>query len=46
MASTEGGVEIEKLLKKNPDKIISVKIDPAAQIQGCLRTQTWFCSLF
>lgn len=35
MASTEGGVEIEEVAEKNPDKIISVKIDPAAQIQGC-----------
>lgn len=32
MASTEGGVEIEKVAHETPDKIIKVAIDPAA---GC-----------
>lgn len=35
MASTEGGVEIEEVAEKHPEKIISVTIDPAAGIQGC-----------
>lgn len=35
MASTEGGVEIEEVAAKTPEKIISVTIDPAAGIQGC-----------
>ncbi len=35
MASTEGGVEIEEVAEKHPEKIISVKIDPAAGVQGC-----------
>jgi succinyl-CoA synthetase beta subunit len=35
MASTEGGVEIEEVAEKHPEKIISVKIDPAAGIQAC-----------
>lgn len=30
MASTEGGVEIEKVAEENPEKIIKVWIDPAA----------------
>jgi succinyl-CoA synthetase beta subunit len=35
MASTEGGVEIEEVAKHSPEKIISVKIDPATGIQSC-----------
>ena len=35
MASTEGGVEIEEVAAKTPEKIISVKIDPASGIQSC-----------
>ena len=35
MASTEGGVEIEEVAMHNPEKIISVKIDPATGIQSC-----------
>jgi len=35
MASTEGGVEIEEVAMQNPEKIISVKIDPATGIQSC-----------
>ncbi len=35
MASTEGGVEIEEVAEKHPEKIISVKIDPASGIQAC-----------
>lgn len=34
MASTEGGVEIEEVAAKHPEKIISVAIDAAAGIQG------------
>ena len=35
MTSTEGGVEIEEVAAKTPEKIISVVIDPATGIQGC-----------
>jgi len=35
MASTEGGVEIEEVASHSPEKIISVKIDPATGIQSC-----------
>lgn len=35
MASTEGGVEIEEVAEKEPDKIITVAVDVASGIQGC-----------
>ena len=35
MASTEGGVEIEEVAEKHPEKIISVKVDVASGIQPC-----------
>ncbi|MBM3579513.1 MAG: ADP-forming succinate--CoA ligase subunit beta [Alphaproteobacteria bacterium] len=35
MASTEGGVEIEEVATTTPEKIISVRIDPASGIQAC-----------
>ncbi|NBX53226.1 MAG: ADP-forming succinate--CoA ligase subunit beta [Proteobacteria bacterium] len=35
MASTEGGVEIEEVAIHQPEKIISVTIDPATGIQAC-----------
>lgn len=35
MASTEGGVEIEEVAEKHPEKIISVKVDVASGIQSC-----------
>lgn len=35
MASTEGGVDIEEVAEKHPEKMISVVIDPATGIQGC-----------
>lgn len=34
MASSEGGVEIEEVAEKHPEKIIKVKIDPATGIQA------------
>ncbi|MFO0995946.1 MAG: ADP-forming succinate--CoA ligase subunit beta [Alphaproteobacteria bacterium] len=34
MASTEGGMEIEEVAKKTPEKIIRVAVDPAAGMQG------------
>ncbi|MGD9537370.1 MAG: ADP-forming succinate--CoA ligase subunit beta [Alphaproteobacteria bacterium] len=34
MASTEGGVEIEKVAAETPEKIITVGIDPASGFQG------------
>ena len=33
MASTEGGVEIEKVAAETPEKIVTVRIDPAAGYQ-------------
>jgi succinyl-CoA synthetase beta subunit len=35
MASSEGGVEIEEVAEKHPEKIISVKVDIACGIQAC-----------
>ncbi|NDF11390.1 MAG: ADP-forming succinate--CoA ligase subunit beta [Proteobacteria bacterium] len=35
MASSEGGVEIEEVAHKHPEKIITVSVDPATGIQGC-----------
>ena len=34
MASTEGGVEIEEVAEKHPEKIIKVSVDPAMGIQN------------
>ncbi|RLA74758.1 MAG: ADP-forming succinate--CoA ligase subunit beta [Epsilonproteobacteria bacterium] len=34
MASTEGGMDIETVAKKSPDKIITVPVDPAIGFQG------------
>jgi len=34
MASTEGGMEIEKVAEESPEKIIKVPIDPAIGFQG------------
>ncbi|MCK8784230.1 ADP-forming succinate--CoA ligase subunit beta [Roseomonas sp. NAR14] len=34
MASTEGGMEIEEVAEKHPEKILKVAVDPAAGIQG------------
>jgi succinyl-CoA synthetase beta subunit len=34
MASTEGGVEIEEVAAKSPEKIVKVAIDPAIGFQG------------
>lgn len=34
MASTEGGVEIEEVAEKSPEKIIKVAIDPVTGFQG------------
>jgi succinyl-CoA synthetase beta subunit len=33
MASTEGGVEIEKVAAETPEKIVTVSVDPAAGLQ-------------
>lgn len=35
MASTEGGVEIEEVAAKHPEKMISVTVDVACGIQAC-----------
>lgn len=34
IASTEGGMEIEEVAHKTPDKILKIKIDPKAGLQG------------
>jgi succinyl-CoA synthetase beta subunit len=34
MASTEGGMEIEEVAEKHPEKILRVSIDPAAGVSG------------
>lgn len=34
MASTEGGMDIEEVAEKHPEKIITVKVDKACGIQG------------
>jgi succinyl-CoA synthetase beta subunit len=34
MASTEGGVEIEKVAHENPEKILTVHVDPAVGLSG------------
>ncbi|MCD6654759.1 MAG: ADP-forming succinate--CoA ligase subunit beta [Sulfurovum sp.] len=34
MASTEGGMEIEKVAEKSPEKIIKVAVDPSIGFQG------------
>jgi succinyl-CoA synthetase beta subunit len=34
MASTEGGMEIEKVAKESPEKIVKVTVDPAIGFQG------------
>ena len=34
MASTEGGMEIEEVAEKHPEKILKVAVDPAAGVSG------------
>ena len=34
MASTEGGMEIEEVAAKHPEKILKVAIDPAGRLPG------------
>ena len=42
MASTEGGVEIEKVAAETPEKILKIWIDPAVGIQGFQARQLAF----
>lgn len=42
MASTEGGVEIEKVAAETPEKIIKVWVDPAVGLQGYQARQLAF----
>lgn len=35
MASTEGGMDIEEVAAHSPEKLVSVKIDPASGIRSC-----------
>lgn len=39
IASTEGGMEIEEVAHKTPDKILTVKIDPKVGLQGFQATK-------
>ncbi|AIT63707.1 ADP-forming succinate--CoA ligase subunit beta [Coxiella burnetii] len=42
MASTEGGVEIEKVAEKSPEKILKVTVDPAIGLQPFQCRQLFF----
>jgi succinyl-CoA synthetase beta subunit len=42
MASTEGGVEIEKVAEETPDKILTVHVDPAVGLAGYQARQLAF----
>ena len=34
IASTEGGMDIEAVAEETPEKILTVRVDPAAGVQG------------
>jgi succinyl-CoA synthetase beta subunit len=42
MASTEGGVEIEEVAEKSPEKILRIAVDPAVGLQGYQARQLAF----
>lgn len=42
MASTEGGMEIEEVAKKNPEKILTVAVDPLVGLQPYQCRQLFF----
>ncbi|WP_215777543.1 ADP-forming succinate--CoA ligase subunit beta [Paludibacterium sp. B53371] len=42
MASTEGGVEIEKVAEETPEKIIKVTVDPLVGMQPCQAREVAF----
>ena len=42
MASTEGGVEIEKVAEETPEKIIKVEVDPLVGLQPCQAREVAF----
>lgn len=42
MASTEGGVEIEKVAEETPEKIIKVVVDPLVDLQPCQAREVAF----
>jgi len=42
MASTAGGVDIEEVAAKNPEKVIKVAVDPATQLQAFHARQLFF----
>jgi len=42
MASTAGGVDIEEVAAKNPEKVIKVAVDPATQLQAFHTRQLFF----
>ena len=43
IASTEGGMEIEEVAEKTPEKIIKEPIDPASRVPGTQWTQRRLC---
>jgi succinyl-CoA synthetase beta subunit len=42
MASTEGGVEIEKVAEETPEKIIKTTVDPLVGLQPCQAREVAF----
>ena len=42
MASTEGGVEIEKVAEETPEKILKVEVDPLVGLQPCQAREVAF----
>lgn len=42
MASTEGGVEIEKVAEETPEKILKVTVDPLVGMQSCQAREVAF----
>ena len=42
MASTEGGVEIEKVAEETPEKILKVEVDPRVGLQPCQAREVAF----
>ena len=41
MASTEGGVEIEKVAEKTPEKILTITVDPLVGVHALSRLVNW-----
>ena len=43
MASTEGGVEIEKVAEETPEKILTITVDPLVGVQPYQARRIGFC---